>query len=169
MFRLPVIRVSHDTGFPRIRGDVPLMDRSASSDALFSPHTRGCSGRGLVSGAVPCVFPAYAGMFRLRWRRKRLVRCFPRIRGDVPSMAFHSQITVEFSPHTRGCSGCTLICFDGYEVFPAYAGMFPGGILENASSHGFPRIRGDVPGILSGVIIPPPFSPHTRGCSGLVG
>ena len=30
--------------FPRIRGDVPLLSRSASKSTAFSPHTRGCSG-----------------------------------------------------------------------------------------------------------------------------
>ena len=91
-----------------------------------------------------------------------------------------------FSPHTRGCSAEALKAQVDYAVFPAYAGMFlqyhlgelqlqvfpayAGMFLarrsSGVSSHGFPRIRGDVP---STSIRRPPepwFSPHTRGCSG---
>ena len=51
-------------GFPRIRGDVPMI---AAGDA-----------------AKAAVFPAYAGMFRCRVRYLDRRRSFPRIRGDVP-------------------------------------------------------------------------------------
>ena len=50
-------------------------------------------------------------------------------------------------------------------VFPAYAGMFPGPKKIARNLPRFPRIRGDVP--LSTMPRSPcgKFSPHTRGCS----
>ena len=50
-------------------------------------------------------------------------------------------------------------------VFPAYAGMFLGGLLPCVIYGGFPRIRGDVPSerCFGGRVMG--FSPHTRGCS----
>ena len=70
--------------FPRIRGDVPADDGTENEDAMFSPHTRGCSS-GLIAGPiVHGVFPAYAGMFRWGITGLGSYRRFPRIRGDVP-------------------------------------------------------------------------------------
>ena len=51
-------------GFPRIRGDVPILQRIAGVIAEFSPHTRGCSGVSVEGEDSPSVFPAYAGIFQ---------------------------------------------------------------------------------------------------------
>ena len=50
-------------GFPRIRGDVPVIPHAAKSLGQFSPHTRGCSASEDDSNDDEAVFPAYAGMF----------------------------------------------------------------------------------------------------------
>ena len=50
-------------------------------------------------------------------------------------------------------------------VFPAYAGMFPGGAVLEFERQGFPRIRGDVPFWSHWRMRTWTFSPHTRGCS----
>ena len=114
------------------------------------------------------VFPAYAGMFHslptLLIQRQR----FPRIRGDVPAQHSSMMIRSPFSPHTRGCSpGCarSRSCLG---VFPAYAGMFRLGRLPRATCTSFPRIRGDVPLARTLGVSTGRFSPHTRGCSGLL-
>ena len=85
MFRRVVRSFFQDARFPRIRGDVPLSFSVVSTSKKFSPHTRGCSAVG--EGAADCgvVFPAYAGMFRLRSHPKDARGRFPRIRGDVPA------------------------------------------------------------------------------------
>ena len=91
-------------GFPRIRGDVPKTPKVTGKGQQFSPHTRGCSGSAFPDAAILWVFPAYAGMFRVRCQRSYCGDCFPRIRGDVP---FAPSILLGmnwFSPHTRGCS-----------------------------------------------------------------
>ena len=49
--------------FPRIRGDVPEVWIMNNPRSKFSPHTRGCSGLGILLPTVAMVFPAYAGMF----------------------------------------------------------------------------------------------------------
>ena len=55
-------------GFPRIRGDVPMLSDPTIVRRAFSPHTRGCSGVAATGRGVVVVFPAYAGMFRLTHR-----------------------------------------------------------------------------------------------------
>ena len=145
MFRPGPCHQRSNSGFPRIRGDVPLVFQLHSILILFSPHTRGCSS---AIHRIPdhgCVFPAYAGMFlgsTTHWWRHR---SFPRIRGDVP-IRFTSALVVRvFSPHTRGCSAFELTPIDSQKVFPAYAGMFPATPPAAWGEGRFPRIRGDVP------------------------
>ena len=78
-----------------------------------------------------------------------------------------AEVSVQFSPHTRGCSGAGGGVAIVPHVFPAYAGMFRG-LFELLKLHdGFPRIRGDVPVQVVRRHAERLFSPHTRGCSGL--
>ena len=72
---------------------------------------------------------------------------------------------IPFSPHTRGCSFHKILLHNQNSVFPAYAGMFLGVPSGAAKSARFPRIRGDVPFIVSSTCLIIGFSPHTRGCS----
>ena len=153
------------TGFPRIRGDVPMLHMTQFHSQRFSPHTRGCSATLMEDTPKEMVFPAYAGMFlkgvRLRDKEPR----FPRIRGDVPIHIIVPQHLKMFSPHTRGCSGGTAQPGVGFPVFPAYAGMFRVAISWSAFLPSFPRIRGDVPLSRTTLRRYHEFSPHTRGCS----
>ena len=58
-------RVAHNrTGFPRVRGDVPLWCVMVMGLSTFSPRARGCSRRGKPVACPAKVFPACAGMFR---------------------------------------------------------------------------------------------------------
>ena len=107
-------------------------------------------------------------MFRAAWMFLRLWMRFPRIRGDVPKSGAKLFPRCPFSPHTRGCSA---ILFGGIyveEVFPAYAGMFRCGGRGSGLWCRFPRIRGDVPPSFTPKRCSWPFSPHTRGCSGIL-
>ena len=74
--------------FPRIRGDVPSRREMVEDLNLFSPHTRGCSWKPQATWLHSIVFPAYAGMFRKKPKRKRKKNGFPRIRGDVPASSY---------------------------------------------------------------------------------
>ena len=110
--------------FPRIRGDVPEIDKLHQATKEFSPHTRGCSTHVLFTTVDGLVFPAYAGMFRRGHRVGLALAGFPRIRGDVPWSRKSRMISTEFSPHTRGCSDKRTGEVKINDVFPAYAGMF---------------------------------------------
>ena len=70
--------------FPRARGDVPHCVRVRYRTCVFSPRTRGCSASLLMLSIPRLVFPAHAGMFREKNKKKILTSCFPRARGDVP-------------------------------------------------------------------------------------
>ena len=157
--------VWHKNSFPRVRGDVPHIEFVESLDWLFSPRTRGCSFRGVAWGCVQGVFPAYAGMFRLETVRDGCVYCFPRVRGDVPNTVTRHRYHTRFSPRTRGCSCWFLPAGSGPPVFPAYAGMFLTHSSDGGDEYCFPRVRGDVPPVLSNSCLTHRFSPRTRGCS----
>ena len=135
--------------FPRIRGDVPFAVRVDNHLILFSPHTRGCSSMN-------------------DFGRRRAQR-FPRIRGDVPEFGSISPGQGGFSPHTRGCSASGNPAATLIGVFPAYAGMFLVPRLCGTQGSSFPRIRGDVPSMVGVIGAWVTFSPHTRGCSELLG
>ena len=111
--------------FPRVRGDVPVVNITDGGDEMFSPRTRGCSSITRNPSFTPRVFPAYAGMFQIE--------------------EVHPIITPQFSPRTRGCSEYREGLDLKWEVFPAYAGMFRFPLGLPRRSPCFPRVRGDVP------------------------
>ena len=49
------------------------------------------------------------------------------------------------------------------KVFPAHAGMSPGGFKGGRGVGGFPRTRGDEPVFDDFELLDTLFSPHTRG------
>ena len=74
---------------------------------------------------TPAVFPACAGMFRSAHAASNVVKCFPRVRGDVPLGLRRVRKNPKFSPRARGCSALLPEIADQKIVFPACAGMFP--------------------------------------------
>ena len=87
------------------------------------------------------------------------------MRGDVPAMVNLGEEKWGFSPHARGCSYRPTGQLQYPDVFPACAGMFRFWLSVFAFIHGFPRMRGDVPGVTDSVVDKIKFSPHARGCS----
>ena len=154
-------------GFPRVRGDVPFATKEPALDVRFSPRARGCSHSLILLPDHPNVFPACAGMFRWRWRQKKLGRCFPRVRGDVPRLASTLYTLDKFSPRARGCSDGYQTMLQGHGVFPACAGMFLKTSNNRARQTSFPRVRGDVPKLVPCEKLIFQFSPRARGCSAL--
>ena len=90
--------------FPRVRGDVPCWQVRNCSARVFSPRARGCSQLFPAPRPRASVFPACAGMFRLRLSIWACLRCFPRVRGDVPAFIIILASGLWFSPRARGCS-----------------------------------------------------------------
>ena len=161
-----VLMLHHNlVSFPRVRGDVPACGGIAAWTSLFSPRARGCSAH-LRGGCAPeKVFPACAGMFLSKCLLLIVMGCFPRVRGDVPTMATFEKMNRAFSPRARGCSGSGSRLEIRSRVFPACAGMFRPvhALLGTASC--FPRVRGDVPSRVSMSNWRSEFSPRARGCS----
>ena len=60
------VKRSHPVGwgFPRIRGDVPVISPLLRGSSRFSPHTQGCSSHPTEAISKRSVFPAYAGIFQ---------------------------------------------------------------------------------------------------------
>ena len=113
-----------DGSFPRARGDVPLVAGDLSELTKFSPRTRGCSAKDILTESCFKVFPAHAGMF-LRLPLPQLpADSFPRARGDVPASRVCQISMGSFSPRTRGCSAFPGDSGQADMVFPAHAGMF---------------------------------------------
>ena len=111
-------------GFPRVRGDVPVLDQRQQIKTMFSPRARGCSQHDLCAFLPSPVFPACAGMFLpiLTWFAP--LAGFPRVRGDVPGKTYLFSLKGAFSPRARGCSPVQAGRPFALRVFPACAGMF---------------------------------------------
>ena len=157
-------RVMH-IGFPRVCGDVPTSASSPTPGVKFSPRMRGCSLRVRGSRGVGLVFPAYAGMFRWCIIFRMKVCRFPRVCGDVPINYGFWRRLQQFSPRMRGCSAFDCIEGSLCVVFPAYAGMFRRCERQQCTTHGFPRVCGDVPLNRYTPLSSMKFSPRMRGCS----
>ncbi len=111
------------------------------------------------------VFPARAGMFRTQSRQEPRTPGFPRASGDVPLSSGNDAPGMAFSPRERGCSRQQHVRVDGFNVFPARAGMFPALIDTDPVQESFPRASGDVPEIRGTISDSDLFSPRERGCS----
>ena len=78
---------------------------------------------------------------------KNRLRCFPRTRGDVPQTEEEKEDGLAFPPHTRGCTAGSHEDRQAGRVSPAHAGMYPVKMSGRVVFGGFPRTRGDVPGM----------------------
>ena len=145
MFRIITRIIEIASSFPRVRGDVPLQINAVPVGETFSPRARGCSVLASAQLFRKGVFPACAGMFRAAHVGPYRHRCFPRVRGDVPSKHHHIFHVFEFSPRARGCSVLHVVGLGEELVFPACAGMFRSMRWLPLVSLSFPRVRGDVP------------------------
>ena len=142
MFRLVVSFCLSLRGFPRARGDVPLLHGLDDIIIGFSPRTRGCSCEEKHMKLDHSVFPAHAGMFPRAQCLRSQNHCFP-----------------------RGCSLYPPSLKPLHLVFPAHAGMFRAKACTLATKNRFPRARGDVPRHHRLGRPGRQFSPRTRGCS----
>ena len=133
------------TGFPRPRGDGPVLSGRRSGGRRVSPPTRGWTRPDDLLGNGRRGFPAHAGMDRKRGtdisRRPR----FPRPRGDGPSIVVPDSLFRAVSPPTRGWTWVCSSTGVSSAGFPAHAGMDPARCWRSPHDPGFPRPRGDGP------------------------
>ena len=104
---------------PRLRGDGPDTPSSTCSRESCSPPTRGWTVAAPGPGRDDGVFPAYAGMDRLRPERKAGGSGVPRLRGDGPLQEKLEKLKLECSPPTRGWTALVPQPLVDSLVFPA--------------------------------------------------
>ena len=73
----------------------------------------------------------------------------PRIRGGVSAAHIVQHGLLRSSPHTRGCFYSSSFLITSSQVFPAYAGVFPGKYNPTETVGSLPRIRGGVSGCIA--------------------
>ena len=91
-----------NSGFPRLRGDVPSYESVEIVRRAVPPLARGCPPNQSPLNGPKSGSPACAGMSPGRPPRRRTARGFPRLRGDVPSKASFAASTAPVPPLARG-------------------------------------------------------------------
>ncbi len=177
-------------GFPRPRGDGPVLRSSAATEPEVSPPTWGWSPEegeeteadkgfpahagmvpsSMISGNISVWFPrprvpAHAGMVPWFAVPAKTIEGFPRPRGDGPVILVFISSQCAVSPPTRGWSCHMIVCTLLGDGFPAHAGMVPLFCLHGSGDVRFPRPRGDGPDRGTGMNVPAMVSPPTRGWS----
>src|SRR5690349_21239711 len=98
-----------------------------------------------MDASTTWVFPAHAGMVPPAWSLAAFSSGVPRARGDGPCSRRTHRLAPTCSPRTRGWSQWVHAVDAKAGVFPAHAGMVPGGLLVDDGGEGVPRARGDGP------------------------
>ena len=157
------VRSTPISWFPRPRGDGPCGTRRPKLKARVSPPTRGWTRSEVVAIGAPAGFPAHAGMDPCPPFGGRILKRFPRPRGDGPFLTDRFSDTAEVSPPTRGWTPRQIAAAGGRLGFPAHAGMDLTQQQMVSLVVGFPRPRGDGPARGSREVDQVPVSPPTRG------
>ena len=152
-------------GFPRPRGDGPVLENAPLFSYVVPPPTRGWSveRRELEAGGAGS--PAHAGMVPGVRPCARSRARFPRPRGDGPHAAYCKKHKELVPPPTRGWSRVTIINAITDHGSPAHAGMVPSEHHAPDPQSWFPRPRGDGPCSCPKAAPPPRVPPPTRGWS----
>ena len=118
-----ISRASASRGFPRPRGDGPLMYRSWWPAIGVSPPTRGWTVSEDLLKSIETGFPAHAGMDLVIRTSPSTEFGFPRPRGDGPHRTGVKWPTGTVSPPTRGWTVIQESVGTTVAGFPAHAGM----------------------------------------------
>ncbi len=108
---------------PRVCGDGPGTISLQGISGKCSPRLRGWTGRERRGRCSPQVFPAFAGMDRLRGAPITAPRGVPRVCGDGPYPTPPRPTAVPCSPRLRGWTAAAEAREQVLDVFPAFAGM----------------------------------------------
>ena len=114
-----------ETGLPvpRPRGDQPDIVTSWDTGVICSPPTRGSTVAARKPLARVSLFPAHAGINRLRFDRTIWQRAVPRSRGDQPIFDVELVHGWRCSPPTRGSTDTERLIYGEIQLFPADAGV----------------------------------------------
>ena len=135
----------NSTGFPRPRGDGPVVTFTYDDAMRVSPPTRGWTTMLNPISQLLQGFPAHAGMDPLQHDPQVRMDGFPRPRGDGPCAASDPCENSRVSPPTRGWTVVVHVVSDSLGGFPAHAGMDPRCGRLQVLTRWFPRPRGDGP------------------------
>ena len=138
---------------PALAGMDPARDVPSSR----FPRTRGDAGDFVM------VSPALAGMDRRARGSRPPGCCFPRTRGDGPSVRIELSGPPVFPPHSRGWTRQSPHRANPWAVSPALAGMDLIGDRADCDPVSFPRTRGDGPRLVLRTLDGLRFPPHSRG------
>ena len=156
-------RARQGRGFPRRRGDGPVMSAAVSRSGRFPPQARGWTyptQDGFSGGSVS---PAGAGMDRRRHRDLWSRGGFPRRRGDGPRPGCRRGPSRGFPPQARGWTPARIGPNSEAAVSPAGAGMDLRHPWARSIRSSFPRRRGDGPSLGPGISRRARFPPQARG------
>ena len=108
---------------PRMRGDRPVGRLLELFFQWFTPHARGSTAIFFCFCACLLVYPACAGIDRLRIFLASSSVCLPRMRGDRPSLFLAFLRSCVFTPHARGSTSQEGENKQAALVYPACAGI----------------------------------------------
>ena len=156
----------HGGGFPRRRGDGPVLGHVRPYRETFPPQARGWTFVSMSHADSRPVSPAGAGMDRAEDAWEGFSRGFPRRRGDGPFLTPAEGSSTGFPPQARGWTSLPGSGRYVYSVSPAGAGMDLEKAGEASPDIGFPRRRGDGPGQFTPEEVLQEFPPQARGWTG---
>ena len=112
-------------GLPRMRGDPPPLRGSIHTLSMSTPHARGSTQVNELAYRHEYVYPACAGIHRMKGEISVKKGGLPRMRGDPPYTK-HLRYTVSQStPHARGSTHTNRGPSARMAVYPACAGIHP--------------------------------------------
>ena len=146
-----------------MRGDRPVPYLEDYAEVVFTPHARGSTLFFRHKPPARRVYPACAGIDPWYIRSKPTIERLPRMRGDRPCNTIGVLVMSMFTPHARGSTSSGSTTKRACSVYPACAGIDRGSISLTSGSGSLPRMRGDRPFSLSGILSQLSFTPHARG------
>ena len=152
-------------GFPRTRGDGPVLAVVTEPFVVVPPHPRGWSLAERLGLHQATGSPAPAGMVRIMPAHAAAPMRFPRTRGDGPQRDTGRTDAFEVPPHPRGWSPGRWASSLTGRGSPAPAGMVPNTSWNDDGTDRFPRTRGDGPFSRTSGLSPAMVPPHPRGWS----
>ena len=130
------------TSIPCVRGGGPTIWAWIVGERKYSPCTRGSTLRLGHRARLPPIFPTHVGVDRLAQTAHGRSLDIPRVCGGLPPSRKTTRLQPRYSPRTRG-STCALRPFwVESNIFPVYAGVHLGCILQRLPTEYIPRVHG---------------------------
>ena len=146
-----------------MRGDQPAVVARRPVSFAFTPHARGSTYHDSWSMSRKIIYPACAGINPGERQVHRKHQHLPRRRGDQPPQMVARFKENTFTPHARGSTQWVCHLQRRKRIYPACAGINPGGSALSFGILNLPRMRGDQPMQILGDGFVLKFTPRARG------